>query len=275
MKVASMLRSKHKNMTKFITSLVLIAIIMTAQIQTVFAAPASQELAPITSTVQRITLKSDPNTGVTLVLVDVLNIDQELRTVRISLKTALGLGLVVLDGDGMPIINLSALVQPIEINPTTLIPDEDKNQHPVGSALATFFSNIAGVDYDTIMSAHEEGVGFGVIAQALWFTKELNGDSTVFEALLLAKEMGDFEDFAIVDDEDGTITTPKSWGQLRKAILDGKKVSNPGSVISDKGNDNSNGNTNGNGGGNGNGKDKNKGNNGNGNGNGKGNGNNR
>ena len=75
----------------------------------------------------------------------------------------------------------------VEIDPTTVIPDQQENQHPVGNALATFFSDIEGIDYDTIMAAHENGVGFGVIAQALWLTSELGGDAQVLQGSALCK----------------------------------------------------------------------------------------
>jgi hypothetical protein len=226
--------------TKFLISLLLTITILVAQVGTVFAAPAKQGPALIAGTVQSITLETDINTGITTVLVTMLDQNGLSKTARVSLETAITLGLVTLDGDGKPVINTSALGQSIEVDPANVILAEGADQHPIGSALAAFFSGINGLTYNQIMAAHDKGTGFGVIAQALWLTMELGGNSEDFQALLLAKENGDYKDYAIVDEE-GTITTPKSWGQLRKAILDGKKVTNLGIVRSNQDN-NGNGN---------------------------------
>ncbi len=205
------------NTTKILSSVILAVSLLAGQAEIVFAAPALQKSAPITGTVQSITLESDPNTGITTVIVEVTGHNTAVQSARVSQTTAIMIGLVTLDGDGKPVINKLALGKPIEIDPTTVIPNQQQDQNPIGSALATFFSNIPGLDYDTIMAAHEKGVGFGVISQALWLTKQLRGNVEDFQDLLLAKETGDYTAFAL---EDGT--TPKSWGQLRKAVLDGK-----------------------------------------------------
>lgn len=249
---------------KLLQGIILTIILLMEQVGVVFAAPASQEANPISGTIQSITLESDPTTGVITVIVDVTDSDQVVQTVRVDQETAIALGLVVLDGDGNPVINKLALGETVEIDPTTVIPDQQEPQHPVGNALATFFSDVEGIDYDTIMSAHENGVGFGVIAQALWLTSELGGDSQLFQDLLYAKQNNDysaFNDFT----EDGA--PPKNWGQLRKTLLNQKSL---GVVMS---NHDNNGNP-GNGNGNNQNKDKNKDKNNNGHGNGNGNGNN-
>jgi len=269
--------------TKFLVSLILAFTVLVTQAGAVLAAPA-----PITGTVQVITLDKDLNTGITTVLVTVLG-DGTTQTVCLSLESAILLGLVVLNADGSPVINELVLNQTIEIDPGAVILNQGEDRHPVGNALATFFSDV--VDYDTIMAAHKEGTGFGVIAQALWLTLKLDGDPEVFLEIIKAKKTGDYSAFVL---EDGT--TPKNWGQFKKAVLDGDKGGNLGVVMSDKekdnnGNDNvinngnngtgngnssngngNNGNSNGNNG-NGNGNNGN-GNNGNGN-NGNGNGNNK
>lgn len=254
---------------KPLLGIVLTVIILMAQVGGAFAAPASQDPAPITGKVEKITLETDPNSGVTTVIIDVLDVDQVMQTLRVSQETArVPLGLIVLNEDGNPVINKLALGKTVEIDPATVIPNQEEHQHPVASALATFFSDIEGIDYDTIMSAHESGVGFGVIAQALWLTSELGGDSQLFQDLLYAKQHNDYSAFSDFT-KDGT--PPKNWGQLRKTLLSQKGL---GVVMS---NHDTNGNQ-----GNGNNKDnsknkdknKDKNNNGNGNkGNGNGNGN--
>lgn len=227
------------------------------QVGGVFAAPSLQGATPFIGVVQSITLETDAATGVATAIVDVIDDNLALQRVRISQETATALGLVVLDEDGKPVINELALGGPVEIDPATVIPDQEKTQHPVGSALATFFSDIAGLDYEAVMTAQKAGIGFGVIAQALWLTKRLAGNSEIFKVILDANQTGDYSAFIL---DDGT--TPLNWGQLRKAIAD--ENTGLGIVISDKDN-------NGNGNGNGNkdkDKDKDKDNNGNGNGNG-------
>lgn len=222
--------------TKFWISLILTLSILALQAGAVFAAPALQMPGPITGIVQRITVETDINTGITTVLVAMMDQTQLAVTARISQETAITLGLVTLDGDGKLVINRKALGQSIEVDPTTVIPDDEANQHPVGSALATFFSGIAGLDYDQIMSAHDKGVGFGIIAQALWLTMKFEGDSEVFLAILDAKVTGDYSAFIL---DDGT--TPKNWGELRKAILEGSdKKDKPGLVMSSKDKENNN-----------------------------------
>ena len=226
----------------------------------VLAAPVWQNSSPVSGVIQSITLEANTVTGVTLVSVDVLDGDQALQSVRVSLETAIAHGLVILNGDGKPVINEAVLGKPIEIDPSNIIPTRQEDQHPIGSALATFFSDIPGIDYEIIMSAHEQGVGFGVIAQTLWLTTKLEGDAQIFETLIKAKQTGDFSAFIL---EDGT--TPENWGQLRKAVLAKDKKNGLGIVISDSNNPgngggNGNGNVNGNGGGNGNGNGNNSGN---------------
>ena len=227
---------------KFLISLSLVFAVSAAQVSAVFAAPAA-----IAGTVQSVTLETNTNTAVTTVLLTVVA-NGESQTVRITLESAITLGIVTLGGDGNPVINELILGQPVEIDPATVIIDEQMKQHPVGSALATFFSDINDLDYETIMAAHESGTGFGVIVQALWLTRKLDGAADLFVAIIEAKRTKDFSAFVL---EDGTI--PQNWGQFKKVIMDGKK-GKPGIALTDQGNNGSGNNGNGNG----NGKDKDK-----------------
>jgi hypothetical protein len=249
---------------KPLLGIILTIIISLAQVGGVFAAPASQGPAPVTGKIEKITLETDPNSGITTVIIDVLDTDQVVQTLRVSQEIArVPLGLIVLNGDGNPVINNLALGKTVEIDPTAVIPDQEKSQHPVGSALARFFSDIADEEtlYNAIMDAHIHGVGFGVIAQALWLTQqvpegdleEIGDDLAIFKAFLFAKQNNDYHYFILNDS-----TTPTNWGQLRKAILD--KKNSVGIVISNHDNNGNHGNENGNN------KDKNKDKNNNGNG---------
>jgi hypothetical protein len=128
---------------------------------------------------------------------------------------------------------------------------------------------------------HNDGFGFGVIAQALWMSRNLTGtedqagDASLVEDILKAKQDKDFASFfeahpdLLVDGE----AIPTNWGQFRKAFSN--KKNNLGIVVSGHADESNTSvqteQNNGNGHGNGNGN--NNGNNGNGhdNGNGKGN----
>jgi hypothetical protein len=195
----------------------------------VFAASALQTFPALKGTIQSITLETYSTTGMTIISVTVMDQDQLFQTVRIGEKAAKDLGLVIFDGDGKLIINDSALGQQVEIPPELVLPDKDENRHPVGNALATFFSNVPGLNYDTIMLAHNDGVRFRVIARALWLTTKLEGNVEVFHALLLARETGDYRAFTL---EDGTV--PQNWGELQRALLDGKKPENLGGIMSNQ-----------------------------------------
>ena len=243
---------------KFLIGFVLVLVILVGQVSAVLAAPGD-----ITGFVQSITLETNVDTAVTTVLITVLNKETS-QTVRVNIDSGIALGLVVLAGDGNPVINEAILGQLVEIDSSTIIEDQ-LHQHPVGNALATFFSDIVDLDYETIMTVHNEGTGFGVIAQALWLTKKLEGNAELFLAIIDAKKTKDFSAFVF---EDGT--SPENWGQFKQMVMDGKK-GKPGTLISIKNNNENNnnpgnGNSNDNGNGHEKGKNKDKGNNGKGNG---------
>ena len=255
------------NKTRFFSSLSLAISFLLIQVGGVFAAPEKETQNPISGVIQRITLEADTITGVTIVLVDLVGDDDVVQSVRVSLEAAIAQGLVTVNGDGKPDINTSVLGKPVEIDPSALIPTQDETEHPVGGALATFFSEIDGLTYEAVMATREQGVGFGLIAQSLWLTTKLEGDVEIFEALIRAKQTGDFSSFVL---ENGS--APANWGQLRKAILATDNKNGLGVIRSNSnpGNEGGNGQgNNGNGNGTGNGNNGNgNGNNGNGNGNG-------
>lgn len=268
---------------KTLFSIVLATIFLATQVIAVGAAPFTQETTPITGTVETITLETDAETGVTTVLVTLTDEESgESQTVRLSLEDADGLGL--LDENGEPVDPVT-IVEPVVIDPTMVIPEEpdeteEEAQHPVGGALSDFFSDLLGVDYETIMDYHDDGVGFGVIAQALWMTNALveDGDSEMtpeelFDAILYAKQNNDYGDITLPDG-----STPQNWGQFRKAVMHDREKAkeNLGAIMSGRADDGqgeevqtqtqNNGNGNGNNpdkdNGNGHDKDKDKGNNG-------------
>lgn len=241
---------------KFLVSLILVIAVLVGQVSAVFAATD-----PITGTVQSITLETNVNTAVTTVRITLLD-NGASQKVRVNIDSAIALGLVILGGDGNPVINEAILGQQLEVKSSTVISEEPLHQHPVGHALATFFSDIIDLNYETIMTVHDEGIGFGVIAQALWLTKKLGGDAVLFKLIIYAKKNNDFSAFAL--GEGGAI--PRNWGQFKKAVMEGKK-DKPGIVMAIKdNNENNNASVNGSNNGNGNGREKDRENNGKGNG---------
>ncbi|MBI5353348.1 MAG: hypothetical protein HZB50_11975 [Chloroflexi bacterium] len=270
-------------MKKLITSTFLVLALLVMTVGAAFA----QESTTITGTVQAVVLETDATTGVTTVVVTLLNDAGTTQTVRISVQTAESFGLVVTDPTtGLVTVAVDAIGKVVQLDPSLIIDDEQETQepkvHPVGSALSNFFSGLLGVNYETIMAYHDQGVGFGVITQALWLTSNVGGDTTTFEALIVAKQSNDYSTITLADG-----STPRNWGDVVRSL---KKGNNLGHVMSGRGvlatptgtpppptatpapgiNTGMNGNNgNGNGGNNGHGNGNN-GNNGNGHGNGNG-----
>lgn len=238
---------------KTITILAILLTLMLTQAGTVLAAPSLQE-GFITGTITDLECGIDPENPTVLVT---LNVEGVSQTVEIDLATAVSLEIIAPDTECSPDALADAIEAEVSIDPAKVILEAEVPQHPVGAALSVFFTDIT--DYETIMAAHEDGTGFGVLAQALWLTMKMDGNSDTFAAIVEAKKTKDFSAFFL---EDGSI--PQNWGQFKKAILNGDKKNNLGIVMSDKENKTNNGNgqdkdkTN-----NGNGQDKDKTNNGN------------
>jgi hypothetical protein len=232
---------------KVFASTLMVLILITLSGASVLAAPpngqnpSDEEL--ISGEVQDIVIDIDEETGTSTVLVTLIDEFGEIQTVRLSLETAAGLGLVevdeygnpVLDDNGHPIPNDAMIGQPVEIDPNDVIGDDEGDEttpHPVASALAEFFANSLGLDYDAIMNYHEDGMGFGVIAQACWMSYAMEGDATLLGDILEAKKSGDFSSIPITL-PDGTTTIAKNWGQFRKAVLNSDKAQkNLGAIMS-------------------------------------------
>ena len=263
-------------MKKLFYIFALLAALLTLTTGSVFA----QDVTPITGTVSSIEIQTDVDTGETIVVVTITDDTGTAHTVNLSLETAESLGLVSVD-PVTGIVTANEVTEPVTIDPADILPVEEEidcgdgeTDHPVGTKLCEFFGEVIGVDYAAIIEQHDEGFGFGVIAQALWLTKQVDGDTDTFTALLEAKKSGDYSDVVLADG-----STPDNWGDVVKSLKKGEKL---GSVMSGKADNGSeetttteavNGRSNGNGNGNGNGNsggDKDNGNNGD---NGKGNGN--
>ena len=208
--------------TKLLASLLFVLAVLFGQVGHVAAAPQVQETTPITGTVQSITAETDAN-GVTTVLVTLLDEQGATQTVRLSVEAAVTLGLVTLDPTTQePIVDETQLGQTVEIDPTTVIPEEEEAVHPIAALLASFF----GEDPSVVNGYHEDGFGFGVIAQAMWMAEGLNGDASTAGLILEAKESGDYSAFVLPDG-----STPTNWGQFKKAAM-GKDKKNLGIIVS-------------------------------------------
>lgn len=238
-------------MKKLIFSAFFAFALIAAQVGTVFA----QDPA-ITGTVQSIVIESNTTTGESTVLVTYTDAAGATQTARLSVATAEGLGLVTTTTTTDPLtgeitntttVNDGVVDTEVLINPNDVIDDttpEEDTQHPVGSKLADFFGDLLGVNvaYDTIMSYRDdEGgtAGFGVIAQALWMTKKLDGDTALFKTIVEAKLSGVYPPITL---DDGTIIESDNWGQFKKAILKGESENSVGDVMSGK-NDSDEGDT--------------------------------
>ena len=236
------------NKRNVIISLFLAISFLIVQAEGVLAAPDLQAFPPIQGILQKITLETDSSTGITTLNLEVRK-GQELQTVRVSQETALKLGIVMLDSDGKPVINEKILGKHVEIDLINVLPEDEEKRHPVADALATFFFESLGTEndqiYDLIMDTHDQGVGFGVIAQVLWLTQEIPGGGNLddFKTLLTVKQSGIYTGLPFVD-ENGATITPKNWGELRTAILAGKPIVNLGTIISSRNNDDNGNNPN-------------------------------
>jgi len=221
--------------TKLFAGIVIVLAVLFGQVGNVTAAPQVQETTPITGTVQSITTETDAN-GVTTILVALLDDQGASQTVRLSVETAVTLGLVTLDPTtNGPVVDQTQVGQTIEIDPTTVIPEEttEDSVHPIAWLLAQFFDE----DPAVIDGYHQDGFGFGVIAQALWIsqnltaTEEETGNASLAEDILIAKETKDFEAFFeahpeyVIDDN-----IPSNWGQFKKALSE--KKNNLGVIVS-------------------------------------------
>ena len=203
--------------TKTFTTIIMALSLLVAQTGSVLAASARQDGDVIDGTVTSLECVTEDGATILVTYDDIDGVSQQ---IEINIDTAINLGLITLGEGDVPDCSPEAFQAIID----SLYGDEP--QHPVGIALSMFFSDIT--DYDAIMIAHEDGTGFGVIAQALWLTQKMEGDGSLFLEIIKAKNTGDFSYFSI----DGE--SPKNWGQFKKAALNGDKKTNLGVVMSGK-----------------------------------------
>jgi hypothetical protein len=214
--------------TKRLASILFALAVMFAQVGNVAAAPQTQDTNPITGTIEEIVTETDAS-GVTTVLITIADDQGATQTLRLSLEAAADLNLV--DPTTLE-VNQEQIGQPVTIDPTTVIPDEEPTEeavHPIATLLANFFD----VDPSVVNGYHEDGFGFGVIAQAMWMSESLNGDASAAGLILEAKRSGDYSAFELPDG-----SSPTNWGQFKKEIMQ-KDKKNLGLIVSGHADDSS------------------------------------
>ncbi len=188
----------------------------------------------IEGVVQSVEVLVDELTDETSVLVTLLMTtpDGEVAgSYRISIETALALGLGSLEPQTVEeFVPVDAMIgQTLEINPEDVLPEEDEDQsNPVAELLGNFFADLFGVDPELVSTYHEQGMGYGVIAQAGVLAYALEGDGSLMQTILDAKQSGDYNAIILPDG-----TTAENWGQLRKAIMEQENsLKNLGQIVS-------------------------------------------
>jgi hypothetical protein len=221
---------------KLFAGILLVLVVLFTQVGNVAAAPQIQGTTLITGTVELVETKTDA-TGVTTVPVTLRTDEGTTQTVRLSVETAVILGLVTLD----PITKEPVVVEipeglTVEIDPATVLPEESSEEsvHPIAWVLGEFFNEDPGV----IDGYHQDGFGFGVIAQALWISNNITrtetetGNATLAGEILQAKENKDFQAFFDAHPEyfGEDEVAPINWGQFKKLLQE--KKNNLGVVVS-------------------------------------------
>lgn len=209
----------------FVVTLLPLSSVMAAPIQQNTAIQAPVPSGPVIGIVNLIEIQGDPTLDTTIVLVTLTTLDGIARTVQMTLKAATTLGLVITNPGGIIVPNETFYGLEISIDPTLIITEVDNK---VAITISDFLGTLFATDAATIMGYHEQGMGFGVIAQAGFMAFALGGDGTMMDAILMAKQSGDFSTIILSDG-----TTVENWGQLRKAVLtEDKSLKNLGAIMS-------------------------------------------
>jgi hypothetical protein len=210
--------------TKVLVGLLLVVTVLFAQIGIVFAAPATQEgtTTTVSGNITNIETQLDGN-GNTIVVVTV----EGYQPITLTAEEADANGLYDLDTQQL-VAQVGDSVN-LTVDSSKVVPVEDTAVNPISAILASFFH----VDALTVDQYHQAGSGFGVIAQALWISENVNGDASIAGLILDAKKTGNYGDILL---SDGTLltlpdgTVPTNWGQFKKALLE--KKNNLGIIVS-------------------------------------------
>lgn len=226
--------------TKLLTTLLLAMVVLFAQVGTAAAAPQAQDITTIKGIIHSITVDVDTD-GNPIVLVELADdLGNVTQTIQFTLEEATYLGLVKVDPDTSEVVPNNYLLE----TDGNFVPDlasiveepVDESNHPISVILAAFF----GGEASAIDEYHEDGYGFGVIAQALWISRGISDsedgtvDPEVVSLVLQAKTDKDFDAFFEAHPEllaEGE-SAPTNWGQFKKLLSE--KKDNLGSVVSGK-----------------------------------------
>lgn len=226
--------------TKFFATLLIVLAVLFVQVGGVLAAPAAQDTTLIEGTVTGITTQTTD--GVTTVFVTVKDDMGVEQTYSLSVEDADALDLVTVDeSTGTVAVDNSKINLPISIDTTlydaVLVEEEVVDEepfNPVAGMLADFFD----ISNAEVNAMHEDGFGFGVIAQALWISQSLTeaetGDAELAGCILDAKKgLVDYDECVDFGDE----PIPTNWGQFKKALNENKDKHNLGVIMSKHAND--------------------------------------
>ncbi|HLO14437.1 MAG TPA: hypothetical protein VK206_06395 [Anaerolineales bacterium] len=220
--------------TKLFASILLVLAVLFAQVGSVAAASPTQDgttTTTISGTITDIQVKTDAN-GETVVVVTV----EGYQPITLTAQEAADNHLYDLDTQQLTAAKDDA-VQDMVVDSADVIPAEPPQVHPISWLLAEFFSdgdaavaNQLAVAIDSFhngdFEVNDEGetqvFGFGVIAQALWMSSDVNGgtaDTDLAGQILIAKQTGDY-DITLADGTslftDGDV--PTNWGQFKQAL---------------------------------------------------------
>ena len=227
---------------KFIISMIIAVALLTIP---VLAVSAQTEEVPteeptvvtsLTGTVESIIVNTDPVTTISTVDISLL-VDTQSQLITLTLDQAVTLGLVTVSTDVPPVITVvdTLLGQTITVDASMLPPaPTEEVDNPIAKILGDFFSQLFGVDASAIQTYHDEGMGYGEIAQAGFLSYALGGDGTMMETFIDAKQSGDYSTITLPDG-----STPENWGQLKKSVMsDDKAWKNLGGIVSGRADEN-------------------------------------
>jgi hypothetical protein len=227
---------------KFLFSIVLAFILLTIPVLAVSAQTEevpTEEPTPVTSLigmVESIILTTDPVTTISTVDISLL-VDTQSQLITLTLDQAVTLGLITVSADVPPVISVvdTMIGQTITVDASMLPPaPTEEVDNPIAKILGDFFSKLFGVDASAIQTYHDEGMGYGEIAQAGFLSYALGGDGTMMETFIDAKQSGDYSAITLPDG-----STPENWGQLKKSVMsDDKAWKNLGGIVSGRADEN-------------------------------------
>lgn len=213
----------------YVLGWVLVFAMMAVPVVSVGAASPAQTTV-IEGKIQSCEMATDNFTGDPVVVCIVTLTTGETLTVRLSVSDAVEKELAVLNEDGSVTI-IATDGQDVMIEDDMLLVDPCEvpagDNHPIAIIMANYFCEELGTTPDILQTLHEDGFGFGEIAQACFMASEMDGTGSLCEEILYAKKSGDYSNLTLPDG-----VTVTNWGQLRKTVLDDKS-SNPGSIVSE------------------------------------------